>query len=271
MSSLVFNWYPGHMKKSVQLIHEVKKNVDLFVEILDARAIKTSHNDELVSSLKKKVISIAMKSDLAPTYLERKGIFIGSIFEKQIFAKVLNFIKNELSGKLRYYQRKGLLNPQFNLMVVGLPNVGKSAFIKMMTKGKRSICISNQPGVTKAIARYKINKHLFIYDAPGIWFKKVNDFETGAKLALINTIKHDVLPLYDLVEYAYKFWCSFDYRQMEKFFAPMSLQDNFENFLLNYCQAKKFLLKNNQLDKIRCLQHFLKLFINGKIGVVNYD
>lgn len=265
-----FSWYPGHMKKSTELIFSMYKQVDLFIEVLDARALNTSHNDELSNKLHQKMISIALKSDLAAKVNPQSHVLVTNIYETNFVNKVLNFIEAKLSYKKQIYYQKGVVNPQFNLMIVGLPNIGKSTLINRLVKN-RNILIANQPGVTKKIARFKINNYLLIYDTPGVWFKRVDNFNVGAKLALINTVKHEILPIYDLVKFAYEYWLWFDFQQMANFFDKTMLANGFDCFLNKYCQFKKFLLPGQQLDIDRCLQYVFKLFISGKIGLVNYD
>jgi ribosome biogenesis GTPase A len=172
--------------------------IDLIIEVVDARCIKTSHNDELTKIFNKPKLTIALKSDLSDVS-SYDDVLIGSTFNKGFKKIVFNQIDKILSEKKNKFLSKGLLVPQFYIIVLGLPNVGKSSLIKFLSSGKK-LLISNRPGVTKSKQLIKITDNYFLYDTPGVMVKKIDTDEDGYKLGLVNIISKDVLPKYDCVK-----------------------------------------------------------------------
>jgi ribosome biogenesis GTPase A len=176
------------------------QNLDLIIEVVDARAIHISSNPELTLNFKKEILTIALKSDLADLQNVRipENTIVGSIKDRQFKNKIINAIDNIFVHKITKLKSKGLLVPQFYIMVVGLPNVGKSSLINFLASSNKLI-VENRPGVTKTKQLVKINQNYFLYDSPGVLVKKIDNEVDGYKLALIGTIKKDVLPLDEVV------------------------------------------------------------------------
>jgi ribosome biogenesis GTPase A len=189
------------MANATKKIKEVKP-LDLIIEIIDARAIKTSKNDELIKELSKPKMTIALKSDLTDlkTIKVPKDIIVGSIkdlsFKKKIIDQLYIFFKSKIDS----LKKKGLLVPQFYIMVVGLPNVGKSSLINLLTTSGAKMIVQNRPGVTRKNQMTKLNDNFYIYDTPGIMIKKISTVTQGYILALLNLIKREVLPTKEVAE-----------------------------------------------------------------------
>jgi len=189
------------MAKSIKKIQEVKP-LDLIIEIVDARAISSSRNNELIKLFSKPRLTIALKEDLADlnNFKIPDDVMVMSIndidFKETIMFQLNSFFKN----KIESLKQKGLLVPQFYIMVVGLPNVGKSSFINAITSFNTKTNVQNKPGFTRKLQMVKISDNFFIYDTPGIMIKKVDSDEQGYKLSLINTIKREILPINDVAE-----------------------------------------------------------------------
>jgi ribosome biogenesis GTPase A len=177
------------------------QNLDLIIEVVDARAINISSNPELTKGFSKSKLTIALKSDLADlqSLTIPANTIIGSIKDKHFKTTIINAIDNIFSQKITKLKSKGLLVPQFYIMVVGLPNVGKSSLINFLASSNKLI-VENRPGVTKTRQLVKITPNYFLYDSPGVLVKKINDEIDGYKLALIGTIKKDVLPLNEVIK-----------------------------------------------------------------------
>jgi len=200
------NWYPGHMKKTRELIAENLKMVDAVIEVIDARIPASSRNpiiDELVSS-KPRIIALN-KSDLADEEANRVW---AEYFTKapedaaKASAKVVKL--NSMSGEgirnlLRILegmekernQQKAAVKP-YRLMIVGVPNVGKSSLINRLT-GHKSAKTGDKPGVTKGKQWLRLNNGMQLLDTPGILWPKFEDPKAGLNLAFCGSIKDEIL------------------------------------------------------------------------------
>lgn len=195
------NWYPGHMKKTRELIRENLKVVDAVIEVIDARIPISSRNpiiDELISG--KTRIVVLNKSDLADgeasntwkKTLEDQGnrVLIMNCMSgngtKELF-KLLEKMEKEK------YQEKTRLKP-YRLMIVGVPNVGKSSLINRMT-GKKSAQTGDKPGVTRGKQWLKLKNGMQLLDTPGILWPKFEDPKTGKNLAFCGSIKDDIMDI----------------------------------------------------------------------------
>jgi ribosome biogenesis GTPase A len=187
------------MARTVRQLKDIK-NIDLVLEVVDARAIDTSKNNELTVGINKPKLTIALKSDLADTSsIKNKNILIGSIKNKSFKAQILAAIYDTFKDKLVNLKRKGLLIPQFYILVVGLPNVGKTSLINLLSSGAKLIA-ENRPGVTKRKQLIKINENFLLYDTPGVMVKNVETEKEGFTLSLINVINKNILPLNEVTE-----------------------------------------------------------------------
>lgn len=195
------NWYPGHMKKTRELIRENLKVVDAVIEVIDARIPISSRNpiiDELISG--KPRIVVLNKSDLADgeasntwkKTLENQGnrVLIMNCMSgngtKELF-KLLEKMEKEK------YQEKTRLKP-YRLMIVGVPNVGKSSLINRMT-GRKSAQTGDKPGVTRGKQWLKLKNGMQLLDTPGILWPKFEDPKTGINLAFCGSIKDDIMDI----------------------------------------------------------------------------
>lgn len=204
------NWYPGHMAKTKRQIMQDLKLIDIVIEILDARIPMSSRNPDIneITKNKKKII-VLNKSDLAddnknkgwvkklskeaPTILTdaNTGKGINNIF------KVIDELMKE--EKQRQASR-GFINKTTRLMILGIPNVGKSSFINRITKTNK-LEVGNRPGVTKNKQWIRIGKNQELMDTPGVLWPKFENEQVALNLSYIGTIKDEIL---DKVEIAYQ-------------------------------------------------------------------
>jgi len=248
------------------------KPLDLVIEIVDARAILSSRNKELVSSLNKPRLTIALKADLADLfdYVPPDDVMILSLKDPDIKQKILYQLNGFFANKITSLKAKGLLVPQFYIMVVGLPNVGKSSFINAVTSFNTTARVENKAGLTRKIQMIKISENFFIYDTPGIMEKKVESDEQGYKLALINTIKKEVIPIDEVCEWAFNFYMKKYPRNLLKFF-PNPTYIQYDDFIQSVCRRYGLVKDGNTLDRARGKEFFFNCIVNGEIGKVNYD
>lgn len=198
------NWYPGHMKKTRELIQENLKLVDAAVEVIDARIPVSSRNpiiDELVKH--KRRIVIFNKSDLSDAnanqgwerYFKDQGSLALSM-NCMSGSGASQLLK--LLGKLQEEKNQGQARKKpYRLMIAGVPNVGKSSLINRLT-GKKSAQTGDRPGVTKGKQWLNLPGNIQLLDTPGILWPKFEDPKTGLNLAFCGSIKDEILDVADL-------------------------------------------------------------------------
>ena len=200
-------WFPGHMTKTKRKIAESLKLIDIVAEIVDARVPQSSRNpdlDELV--LSKPRIIILNKSDMADPNKTREWI---DFYKKQnIFAlsvdcksgKGVNLfvptIKNILKEKIEKAKIRGI-NKNLKVMIVGVPNVGKSSFINRLSSEKKAKA-EDRPGVTRGNQWFTISKDVELLDTPGVLWPKFEDMSVGEKLAFTGAIKDQIMDVEQL-------------------------------------------------------------------------
>lgn len=198
-----FQWYPGHMTKAKRQMQEDIKLVDLVIELVDARIPMSSRNPDIDELGKNKARLILLnKADLADErqnqawveYFEKKGYFVVRMDarSKAQIKPVNSVILDACKEKIERDRRRGIKNRPVRAMVVGIPNVGKSTFINSFA-GKACAKTGNKPGVTKGKQWIRLNKSVELLDTPGILWPKFEDQSVGLKLALIGSIKDEIL------------------------------------------------------------------------------
>ena len=271
------NWYPGHMKKTRELIAENLKMVDIVIEVIDARIPVSSRNpiiDELVKS--KRRLIILNKSDLsdpkaneawAETFKKQgnlvltmncmTGIGVGQLY------KLLSRLQDEKNeGQLR---KKSL-----RMMIVGVPNVGKSSLINRMT-GKKSAKTGDRPGVTKGKQWLGLENGMQLLDTPGILWPKFEDPQVGLNLAFCGSIKDEILDTASLALELIKV-LQRDYPQLLR--ERYKLDELDEDALVNMeaIAAKRgFILPGKRIDYERCARTLLDEFRSGKISNITLE
>ena len=210
LTKVGINWYPGHMAKTKRQIMEDLKLIDVVIELLDARIPLSSRNpdiDKIVAN-KKRIIALN-KSDLADEeqnkkwvqYFKNKNLqatIIDSNSGKGI-DNCLKLIVNEMKDELEKASSKGRIGKNIRVMIIGIPNVGKSSFINRISK-KTSAIVGNRPGVTKQKQWIRIDNNIELLDTPGVLWPKFESEEIGLNLAYTGSIKDEVI---DKVEVAF--------------------------------------------------------------------
>lgn len=201
-------WYPGHMTKARRMMQEDIKLIDLIIELVDARAPLSSRNPDIDQLGRQKSRLILLnKADLAD---ERKNQSWSAYFQENGFytvkadarsragLKVIHgMIREACKEKLERDRRRGIKNRPIRAMVVGIPNVGKSTFINTFA-GKACTRTGNRPGVTKGKQWIRLDKNVELLDTPGILWPKFDDPQVGERLAMIGSVKDEILNIEEL-------------------------------------------------------------------------
>lgn len=196
-------WFPGHMTKTKRKIQASLKLVDVVAEIIDARIPVSSRNPDLDQLVQNKPRIILMnKCDMADKsqtnrwidYYKKHNITAIAVDCKS--GKGLNqfvpTVREVLSDKIEQWEAKGMKNRSIHIMIVGIPNVGKSSFINKMAK-KGSAKVEDRPGVTRGNQWFSIGGGLELLDTPGVLWPKFDDQEVGEKLAFTGAVKDQVM------------------------------------------------------------------------------
>ena len=214
LTKVGINWYPGHMAKTKRLISENVDLIDVVYEVIDARIPYSSKVIDLDNYIKNKPrVLIITKYDLCDKietnkwikYYEQKGYKVFPIdLEHSTNLKSLISMTNDLLQNLNEKNKnKGLLKRKTRVLVVGIPNAGKSTLINRLVS-KKVANVGNKPGVTKNLNWIRINNDLELLDTPGILWPKIDTGNIAYNLATFTAIKEEVLPIDDVVSYILK-------------------------------------------------------------------
>ena len=195
-------WYPGHMTKTRRMIAEQLKNVDAVCEILDARIPISSRNpdvDELTAGKPRLVVlnrvdqADRSSTDRWAAYFRNKGYAVmeSDARSGQGTARFAGAVRELLAEKIRAYEEKGQ-NRVLRVMILGIPNVGKSTFINRVA-GRKTAKTEDRPGVTRSKQWVPIDRNLELLDTPGILWPKFEDQSVGLNLAYTGAVKDDIL------------------------------------------------------------------------------
>lgn len=214
-SKVHISWFPGHMAKTRKQIGEDLKLVDVIIEILDSRIPISSQNPEIrkMTENKKKIV-VLNKCDLSDEidnkkwikYFEKnesKAVLVNSNTGKGI-DEVVKQVQIIMADDLKKYAEKGRIGRKIRVMVVGIPNVGKSSFINRIAK-KSSAGVGNKPGVTKQKQWIRVNNDIELMDTPGVLWPKFESEQVALNLAFTGTIKDDVLEITEIAYCLIKF------------------------------------------------------------------
>ena len=275
-------WFPGHMTKAQRMIEENLKLVDAVCEILDARIPRSSRNPDIdrLDGDKPRLV-ILNRIDLADPkitarwkkYFEAQGLAILETDARS--GKGVNgfapAVRRLLAGKIREFEAKGQVGRPLRVMILGIPNVGKSTFINKVA-GRKAAIAGDKPGVTRGKQWINIDAGLDLLDTPGILWPKFDSQEVGEMLAITNAIKADVLDKETLA-------ANFMLRLRQMY--PQAIKDRYKfdpdpdmnGFELLEQAAKKrgFLVSRGEYDIERMANTLLGEYHEGKLGRLSLE
>lgn len=273
------NWYPGHMKKTQDLIESYIRQVDVVVELVDARIPKSSKNpliEKIINKYQKKHLLVFTKSDLVSKRYQEKWLeeykdfntLYIDIFENRSIQQIVLKADSLMEETYATWKRKGLKKRAIRIMIVGVPNVGKSTLINKFAK-KNSAKTGNTPGLTRSIQWIKVNKDMELLDMPGILWPKIDNINIGYNLAVCNSIKNDILDLEDIAKYLIK-WLKMTKNSTFLEEISGSEEKDFTSIVQYLCTKYNFIV-NDDFDEERLFIRILRNFNELKYGKLCLD
>lgn len=278
---MAINWFPGHMAKTRREIKENLKFVDAVIEIRDARIVKSSKNPDIDDICKDKPrIILLNKSDLAEEKITKKWIemlsneFVKVTTVNSLTGKGLNSIKPLLDELLKEkhekLKAKGLVNITTRVMVVGIPNVGKSSFINRMAKNNRAK-VGDKPGVTRSKQWIKTKIGIELMDTPGVLWPKFEDEEVGLNLAFTGAIKDEIMDIetlaFRLIE---RLQQHYPERLLERYKLDSLSDEALEN-MDNIARKRGAVVSGGNIDYNRIAVLILDEYRGGKLGSISLE
>lgn len=287
------NWYPGHMAKTKRQIIEDLKLIDIVAEILDARIPISSRNPDIEQYIKDKDRLILLnKSDLADgeesnkwiSYFNKNGISAIRINSNSGdgIKQAIKKMEDIYLKKQEMYKTKGRIGKSIRVMVLGIPNVGKSSFINRISK-KSSALVGNKPGVTKQKQWIRVNENIELLDTPGVLWPKFENEQVALNLAYTGSIKDDLL---EITEIGFQFLKFMLKEQLQNIVQRYKLDLNIVNNILNkevdendkileimhlIGEKRGAMLTGGDIDEEKISRILLDDFRSGKLGRITLE
>ena len=293
-NNMNINWYPGHMAKTKRQIQEDLKLIDVVVELLDSRIPLSSRNPEINAIVKdKKRIIVLNKSDLAD---EKETIKWLEYFKSQKIPTIItdansgkgikDVIKKAeeiMEGELNKREEKGRIGRKIRIMILGIPNVGKSSFINRLAN-KNSLGVGNKPGVTRKKQWIKISNSIELLDTPGVLWPKFESEEVALNLAYTGTIKDDILEKTEVAFYFLKYMLENEIDKLskrynlnkEEILKSLENQNRPENeiiydIMLRIGKTRGAVVSGGNIDDTKTANIILEDFRSGKLGRITLE
>ena len=292
-NSTNINWYPGHMAKTKRQIIADLKLIDIVVEIIDARIPVSSMNPDIEQYIKNKDRLIVLnKYDLANE--EQNKLWVKKFKQKGLESVLVNSNSgegiNQAIKKIEEiymktqenYQNKGRIGKAIRVMVIGIPNVGKSSFINRISK-RNSATVGNRPGVTRQKQWIRINSNIELLDTPGVLWPKFQNEEIALNLAYTGTIKDDILATIEVGFSLLKYLINNDINKLKIRYKlnnneidkilNSDLEENEKAVEILHMIGRKrgAIISGGNVDEEKTAKIILDDFRNGKIGRITLE
>ena len=274
-------WFPGHMAKTRRKIAEILPLIDAVAEVVDARIPISSRNPELGQMISGKPhIILLNKCDMADKEITDRWI---EFYKKQNITAIpldcksgkgigqfKTSVKTVLADKLLYYKSKGMVGKPLRVMVVGIPNVGKSTFVNKIA-GKTRAKAENRPGVTRGNQWFTIDKELELLDTPGVLWPKFEDKTVGEHLAFTGAIKDRILDT-ELLAMRLLEILSVSYGEMlADRYGDLQFECDSYDLLCQIGKKRGMVIRGGDVDTERAANMLLEEYRNCKIGLITLE
>ncbi len=280
--NVTVQWFPGHMAKTRRIIKENLKLVDGVCEIVDARVPESSRNPELDKLIERKPrIVLLNKADLADENATAKKI--KELKQNGVVAlavdcrsgrgldKFHSAVKEALSEKIKQNEERGMQGKALRVMVVGIPNTGKSSFINRMA-GKYRAKVADRPGVTTTSQWFAIGSGIELLDTPGVLWPKFDDPEVGFKLAFTGSVKDEVLDTEEIAIRLLKVMRDSYAERIAQRYKISDFEDLEPYELLELIARKRgMLISKGEPDTLRASVMLLDEYRGGKLGRITLE
>ena len=276
------SWFPGHMTKTKRMIVAEIKNMDAVCEIVDARIPLSSRNpdvDEMVGN-KPRMIVLNRVDQADPNetkrwaaYFRGKGYAVLEVNAKNGVGtnQFAAAVRNLLQGKIAAWEARGQIGRTVRVMVLGIPNVGKSTFINKVAKRKTAKA-EDRPGVTRTKQWVPVDSTLELLDTPGILWPKFDDKEVGIRLAFTGAIKDDVMDIEELACYLMEYLGKhYPAVLIDRYKLDIVDGDSGYDLLIKAGKKRGFLMRGAEVDTERMARILLDEFRVGKLGTFTLE
>ena len=278
-NSKKIQWFPGHMTKAARQMEENLKKVDFVIEIRDARIPDSSRNPMLDGIIHTKPrLIILSKKDKADakltkewiTYLEKDNVRVIALdlVHENYKAAIVQASKTLCASFIEKQKRRGIKPRALRAMVCGIPNVGKSTMINTLAK-RKAAKTADKPGVTKSLQWIKLDKDLELLDTPGVLWPKFDDQQIGLKLALLGSIRDEVVTMDELAMFAVEWLMENNPSSLIETYG-IEIQDT-PWHTLEQVAIKRGYLQKGQIDENRLMNSFVKDMRENKCGLITWE
>lgn len=280
--NVTVQWFPGHMAKTRRIIKENLKLVDGVCEIVDARVPESSRNPEIDKLIERKPrIVLLNKADLADENatakkikeLKQNGVVAMAVDCRsgRGLDKFHSAVKEALSEKIKQNEERGMQGKALRVMVVGIPNTGKSSFINRMA-GKYRAKVADRPGVTTTSQWFAIGSGIELLDTPGVLWPKFDDPEVGFKLAFTGSVKDEVLDTEEIAVRLLKVMRDSYAERIAQRYKISDFEDLEPYELLELIARKRgMLVSKGEPDTLRASVMLLDEYRGGKLGRITLE
>lgn len=272
-------WFPGHMTKAKRQMEENLKKVDFVIEIRDARIPDSSKNpmlDELIQnkprlillSKKDKADSAATKEWIQKLHSQGHQVLALDLIKDSYFKALVQAAQTTCQKIIDKQKRRGIRPRALRAMVCGIPNVGKSTFINTMAR-RKAAQTADRPGVTKSLQWIKLGQSLELLDTPGVLWPKFEDPNTGMRLAILGSVRDEVVNMQELAIYACRWLQETKPGLLASLYQIEEQKDPWQT--LEKIALKRGYLQKGSIDENRLVRSFIKDIREDKLGPLTWE